>query len=135
MVAQRTAGVVTGIEVPLELVLLLCAGCGAAGVWAGQSRANRRLDPRRHAAPQPREEIGAETIERREIPVGGKHQLPSLPVEGVDGLLNLHERGSLTGKKLQVIDHEQVGIPAAAAEAGETAAVQGLEKARGELLG
>ena len=38
---------VTGIEFPLELAVLLCAGCIAAGVWAGRMRANRRLDPRR----------------------------------------------------------------------------------------
>ena len=34
------------MNIPLELALLLCMGCGAAGVWAGQVRANRRLDPR-----------------------------------------------------------------------------------------
>lgn len=39
---------ITGINIPLELALLLCVGCGAAGVWAGQVRANRRLDPRRN---------------------------------------------------------------------------------------
>lgn len=38
----------TGIEVPLELALLLCAGFAAAGAWAGQARAIRRLDPRRN---------------------------------------------------------------------------------------
>ncbi len=43
----------TGIEVPLEVAALLCAGCAAAGVWAGQVRAHRRLDPRRSAAPDP----------------------------------------------------------------------------------
>jgi GGDEF domain-containing protein len=36
------------MNIPLELALLLCVGCGAAGVWAGQVRANRRLDPRRN---------------------------------------------------------------------------------------
>jgi GGDEF domain-containing protein len=36
------------MNIPLELALLLCMGCGAAGVWAGQVRANRRLDPRRN---------------------------------------------------------------------------------------
>jgi len=40
--------VITGIGVPLELTLLLCAGSAAAGVWLGQMRANRRLDPRRN---------------------------------------------------------------------------------------
>jgi diguanylate cyclase (GGDEF)-like protein len=39
--------VITGINIPLELALLLCAGCGAAGVWAGRMLTNRRLDPRR----------------------------------------------------------------------------------------
>jgi diguanylate cyclase (GGDEF)-like protein len=43
----------TGIEVPLEVAALLCAGCTVAGVWAGRVRAHRRLDPRRSAAPGP----------------------------------------------------------------------------------
>ena len=38
----------TGINVPLEAALLLCAGFAAAGAWLGQQRANRRLDPRRN---------------------------------------------------------------------------------------
>lgn len=33
---------------PLELAVLLGAGCAAAGVWAGRALANRRLDPRRN---------------------------------------------------------------------------------------
>ncbi|WP_017666117.1 GGDEF domain-containing protein [Porphyrobacter sp. AAP82] len=37
----------TGIEVPLEVAAMLCAGCSAAGVLAGNLRAKRRLDPRR----------------------------------------------------------------------------------------
>lgn len=36
------------MDIPLELALLLCAACAGAGVWAGQIRANRRLDPRRN---------------------------------------------------------------------------------------
>ena len=43
----------TGIEVPLELAALLCAGAMAAGVWAGRLAANRRLDPRRAPASDP----------------------------------------------------------------------------------
>jgi diguanylate cyclase (GGDEF)-like protein len=38
--------VITGIDVPLELAALLCAGIGAVGMWAGNMRAKRRLDPR-----------------------------------------------------------------------------------------
>ena len=43
----------TGIEVPLEVAALLCAGCAAAGAWVASMRANRRLDPRRSAAGSP----------------------------------------------------------------------------------
>ena len=43
----------TGIEVPLEVAAMLCAGCAAAGFWAGRVRAYRRLDPRTHAAAEP----------------------------------------------------------------------------------
>jgi diguanylate cyclase (GGDEF)-like protein len=43
----------TGIELPLELAALLCAATLAAGVWAGQVRTNRRLDPRRAPADDP----------------------------------------------------------------------------------
>lgn len=39
----------TGIEVPLEIVALLCAGCAAAGAWFASTRASRRLEPRRAA--------------------------------------------------------------------------------------
>lgn len=39
---------VTGIEVPLEVAVLLGAGCAVLGVWAGRVLANRRLDPRRN---------------------------------------------------------------------------------------
>jgi len=39
--------VITGVEVPLEAAVVLCAVCAAAGQWAGHVRANRRLDPRR----------------------------------------------------------------------------------------
>lgn len=38
---------ITGIELPLELAALLCAGCIAAGVWAGRLRTIRRLNPQR----------------------------------------------------------------------------------------
>jgi diguanylate cyclase (GGDEF)-like protein len=37
----------TGIEVPLELAVLLSAGFAAAGAWAGQARARCHLDPPR----------------------------------------------------------------------------------------
>ena len=37
---------ITGIDMPLELAGLLCAGFGAAGMWVGFCRAKRRLDPR-----------------------------------------------------------------------------------------
>jgi GGDEF domain-containing protein len=40
----------TGIEVPLEVAALLCAGCAAAGVWAGRVGAHRRLNPRSDVA-------------------------------------------------------------------------------------
>ena len=43
----------TGIEVPLEVAALLCAGCAAIGAWLASTRANRRLDPRRPAAGGP----------------------------------------------------------------------------------
>lgn len=39
---------ITGIELPVELALLLCAGFAAGGAWIGQRRAQRRLDPRRN---------------------------------------------------------------------------------------
>lgn len=38
---------ITGIELPAELAVLLCAGFAAGGAWIGQNRAKRRLDPRR----------------------------------------------------------------------------------------
>lgn len=44
---------ITGIEVPLELAALVCAVSIGAGIWAGQVRANRRLDPRRSPDPDP----------------------------------------------------------------------------------
>jgi len=47
----------TGIEVPLELATLLCAATLAAGVWAGQVRTNRRLDPRRAPVDDPVREL------------------------------------------------------------------------------
>ena len=47
----------TGIEVPLELAVLLCAAALAAGAWAGQARTNRRLDPRRAPAGDPLREL------------------------------------------------------------------------------
>lgn len=39
---------VSGINVPLELAVLLCMAALAAGVWAGRRREIRRLDPRRN---------------------------------------------------------------------------------------
>lgn len=39
----------TGIEVPLEVVAMLCAGCAAVGVWTGRVRAGRKPDPHGHA--------------------------------------------------------------------------------------
>jgi len=39
--------VITGINVPLELALVLCAVAMAAGAWAGGGSAIRRIDPRR----------------------------------------------------------------------------------------
>jgi GGDEF domain-containing protein len=41
--------VITGIEVPLEMAVLLCTACMVAGAWAGKARASRRPDPHRHA--------------------------------------------------------------------------------------
>jgi diguanylate cyclase (GGDEF)-like protein len=37
----------TGIEVPLEVAAILCAGCAVAGAWFAGMRAQRGLDPRR----------------------------------------------------------------------------------------
>jgi diguanylate cyclase (GGDEF)-like protein len=55
----------TGIEVPLELAAVLCAASLAAGVWGGQVRANRRLDPRRARADDPvRELLKPENLSR-----------------------------------------------------------------------
>lgn len=58
----------TGIEVPLEVAALLCAGFTAAGAWAGSLRANRRLDPRRDPTGGPlgplhRPEIFAQAVD------------------------------------------------------------------------
>jgi hypothetical protein len=39
--------VITGIAVPLEVAIVLCAGFGAVGAWAGRRQTIRRLDPRR----------------------------------------------------------------------------------------
>lgn len=39
----------TGIIVPLELAVPMFAGAAVLGVWFGERRANRRLDPRRHS--------------------------------------------------------------------------------------
>jgi diguanylate cyclase (GGDEF)-like protein len=36
----------TGIEVPLEVAAMLCAGCAAVGLWTGRVRANSRSGPR-----------------------------------------------------------------------------------------
>lgn len=47
----------TGIEVPLEVAALLCAGCAAAGAWFASTRANRRFDPRRAAGDSPLEAL------------------------------------------------------------------------------
>lgn len=38
---------ITGIAMPLEVAMVLCAGFGAVGVWAGRHHTIRRLDPRR----------------------------------------------------------------------------------------
>jgi diguanylate cyclase (GGDEF)-like protein len=43
----------TGIEVPLEVAALLCAGCAAAGAWLASTRAQLRLAPRPAAAADP----------------------------------------------------------------------------------
>jgi hypothetical protein len=88
-----------------------------------------------HAAAKPREQIGAEPRQGVELAVAGEHHLPALAVERVDGVLELLQRGPLADEKLQVVDHEQVGRAAAAAKAGQAAAVEGLEEAGGELLG
>lgn len=44
---------ITGIEVPLELAALLCAGSIAIGAWAGRLRAIRRIAPRRPLGTDP----------------------------------------------------------------------------------
>lgn len=58
----------TGIEVPLEVAALLCAGFAAAGAWAASSRAHRRYDPRRVPSGGPRggihnPEVYAQTVD------------------------------------------------------------------------
>ena len=48
---------ITGIEVPLELAVLLSAGSAAAGAWAGHRRANDRRNPRSDKRPDPLREL------------------------------------------------------------------------------
>ncbi len=38
----------TGIQLPLEIAALLCAGCALVGGWLGHRRTVRRLDPRQN---------------------------------------------------------------------------------------
>jgi diguanylate cyclase (GGDEF)-like protein len=40
--------VISGIDVPLEVAVVLCLAGLAAGLWAGRRQAISRLDPRRH---------------------------------------------------------------------------------------
>lgn len=43
MVAKGLRGVITGIEVPLELAAMLCVTCGLAGAWVTHNRIQQRL--------------------------------------------------------------------------------------------
>jgi diguanylate cyclase (GGDEF)-like protein len=76
---------ITGVNVPLEAALLLSIAVGLAGVWIGQFRANRRLDPqpipRSNPRPNPlgdllKPEVLAEAIDlaaHRSARRGGAH--------------------------------------------------------------
>ncbi|MFM7377992.1 MAG: hypothetical protein ACKO1O_07670, partial [Erythrobacter sp.] len=55
----------TGIEVPLEVAAILCAGCAAAGAWVAAARASRGRDPRRaaNAGPLHKPEIFSKAVD------------------------------------------------------------------------
>lgn len=56
-------GVISDIHLPIEAVVLLCAGCALAGWRIGYLRTARRLDPRRASARDPlRDLLKAENL-------------------------------------------------------------------------
>ena len=56
-------------------------------------------------------------------------------MQRIDGLLHFHERRPLARKELQVVDHQKIGIAAATAKPGQSAAVESLQETRRELFG
>ena len=67
--------------------------------------------------------------------IGGKDQLPALAQQRVDRVQQFDLGGPLAGEELQVVEDQQLDAAILAAEVGQAAAAQGLEKLAGELLG
>ena len=67
--------------------------------------------------------------------VGGEDKLPPLLQERVDRVQQFDLRGPLAHEKLQIVEHEHADAAVLAAEAGQAAAAQRLEKLAGKLLG
>jgi len=95
----------------------------------------RRLDAAHQPAGDPREQFGSQSADFPQRPVGGKHQLAAIAKQGVDRVLEFDDRRPLAAEELDVVDQQHVHVAVLAAKAGQTAALQGLQKVRGELLG
>ena len=82
-----------------------------------------------------RDQLLAQAGQFRRGPVGGQYQLPPLAQQGLDGVLNFHQRRPLAAKEMHVVDQQHIDLAVLAAKAGQPAALQGFEKQAGELLG
>ena len=67
------------------------------------------LDAGVHSTPEPRKQIGAEFRQRVEFPIAADHELTSLPLEGINRLLEFLDRGPLADKKLKIVNHQEIG--------------------------
>lgn len=97
-------GMMTGIDVPLEMAALLCAGCAAAGIWAGRVRAARRSIPQTNPTAGPlaalrKPEVFASAVDlaaRRDAMRAASHAVVHGRIDQIDAIGKLWSQDTHT---------------------------------------
>ena len=84
---------------------------------------------------QTRAQIGTQMSQLQRWAIGRDDDLFSRTYQVINRVLELTDRGTLAGKKLNAIDHQQIQIAILAAEHGQTRSSQRAEELAGELFG
>ena len=94
----------------------------------------RRLQLRRHAPLEPRNEALLQLFDLARRTVTGKDNLLVAVVQGVEGVKKLLLRAFLAPKKLDIVNHQDIRVAILLAEFHQCAVLDGIDELVGKLL-